>query len=83
MAFALCIPIFFILFSTTVSIVLSQSEGDLRLVKTATLSELSWKIRYFLVREVECLFYDVCLSTGKMEGKEKLITIYIAIYIYI
>ncbi len=30
----LCVPTFFILFSTTVSIVLSQSEGDLRLVKT-------------------------------------------------
>ncbi len=34
MAFALCVPTFFILFSTTVSIVLSQSEEDLRLVKT-------------------------------------------------
>ena len=34
MAFALCVPTFFILFSTTVSIVLSQSKGDLKLVKT-------------------------------------------------
>ena len=40
MAFALCIPTFFILFSTTVSIVLSQSEGDLRLVKTDVIPPL-------------------------------------------
>ena len=40
MAFALCVPTFFILFSTTVSIVLSQSEGDLRLVKTDVIPPL-------------------------------------------